>query len=439
VTAAALSIPNLLLRDDGPLPADTIDVGTPARSLSAVTGHFALHLRDDDDRHLLVRDPLGVNKLFYAVTPDGDVRTSNYAVDLLREGQPMTRIQSVPLGHLVRLSPSRRAFALEKYANIPFADSEVDLPHDLTAHATRIRSKLEATFRTLAQTLSGRSVYVTMSGGLDSTGIAVMARRFIGEFVGVTFRVEGGPSADLVKDDLHYARSVAQALGVPLEVVTVSRDALLSLIDSALVDGQDYRDFNVHCGLVNVALADALTARFGSSWTTPPAVLTGDTMNEIMADYSPVAYGAREYYGLPRVSIGRMRRILVSGLDSGDREVGVFARRGIQTIQPYALCADAYCQVPAALLTEPTAKQRLARAIFGDRIPGPIYARPKVRAQVGSSDEVGGTLAALVDQGVDAAALERRFCELHGLQPADLKAWIRGGYYRFTSVYPLED
>ena len=30
-----------------------------------------------------------------------------------------------------------------------------------------------------------------MSGGLDSTGVAVLAREIIGDFVGVTFRVEG--------------------------------------------------------------------------------------------------------------------------------------------------------------------------------------------------------------------------------------------------------
>jgi asparagine synthetase B (glutamine-hydrolysing) len=439
VTAPALALPNLLLHSGAPFPVSAIDVPTSAGFLSNVTGHFALHLRDDDDYHLLVRDPLGVNKLFYAVAPDGSVSSANYAIDLLRAGHPITRIQSVPLGHLVRISPSRRAFALEKYAHLAFADAEHDAPHDLTTHGTRIRTSLETTFRALAQAFAGRPVYVTMSGGLDSTGIAVLAKEFLGDFVGVTFRVDGGPAAGEVKDDLHFARTVAQALGVRFEVVTVPRNNLLSLVDSALVDGQDYRDFNVHCGLVNVALADALKDRFGSSWTTPPVVLTGDTMNEIMADYSPVAYGAREYYGLPRVSIGRMRRILISGLDSGDREVGIFARRGIQTIQPYAMCADAYCRVPAGLLSEQTAKQRLARAIFGDRIPAPIYARPKVRAQVGSSEEVGGTLAALVDQGIDAAALERRFCELHGLQPADLKAWIRGGYYRFSSVYPLED
>jgi hypothetical protein len=78
------------------------------------------------------------------------------------------------------------------------------------------------------------------------------------------------------------------------------------------------------------------------------------------------------------------------------------------------------------------------RQVMGDRVPDFIYQRPKVRAQVGSSEEVGGTLAALLTQGIDAAQLETRFCHLMGLQPKELKSWIRAGRYRSTSTYPQE-
>jgi hypothetical protein len=49
---------------------------------------------------------------------------------------------------------------------------------------------------------------------------------------------------------------------------------------------------------------------------------------------------------------------------------------------------------------------------------------------------VGGTLAALVDQGIDAATLERRFCQLFGFDPRELRSWIRAGRYRFTTAFP---
>jgi asparagine synthetase B (glutamine-hydrolysing) len=432
-----MPIADLILRGDDRIAAGELDVTTPTEVFASLRGHFGLHLQSArGDDHLLARDPLGVNKLFFAIS-GGQVDVSNYFIDLRHRGHRPGRIWSIPSGHIARISPSRRTLVLEKYSRLSFTETEPVGAVNLAEHATRIRARLESTFRALAKGIAGRPLYVTMSGGLDSTGVAVLAREIIGDFVGVTFRVEGAP--DDARDDLHYARTVAAALGVRLEVVHVPREGLLSVIDPVLLYGQDYRDFNVHCGLVNAALGVAMRTRFGAAWKERPVVLTGDTMNEIMADYSPVAYGAREYYGLPRVPVAHMRRFLVSGLDSGDREVGIFAQHGIDTIQPYALCADAYCELPGSVLAEPTVKQRLACEIFGTRIPQSIYQRPKVRAQVGSSDEVGGTLAALVDQGIDAAELERRFSALYELETAELKAWIRGGYYRFTSAYPVED
>jgi hypothetical protein len=126
----------------------------------------------------------------------------------------------------------------------------------------------------------------------------------------------------------------------------------------------------------------------------------------------------------------------VAGLDSGDREVGIFAHHAIDAVQPFALCADAYTRLPAGFLNNEKAKQTLVRHVMGDRIPSFIYDRPKVRAQVGDSSEVGGTMAALLDRDIDSDYLARRFCELTGFDAMGLKRWIRAGYYRFTTAFP---
>jgi asparagine synthetase B (glutamine-hydrolysing) len=423
-----LPIANLLV--EGTLPTDP---AAPASALSALRGHFAFHL-DGGDQHLLGRDALGVNKLFYALSPDGTLDVANYFIDLRRLGHPPRRIWSVPSGHLVRIDTRQRTLVSQKHSTLTFVEDEPLAPGDLERHAATIRSRLEATFRALRPLLAGRPVYVTMSGGLDSTTVAVLTRELIGDFVGVTFAVEGPEDA---RGDRHFASKVAAELGVPLEVVTIPRTALVDLVDPVLVHGQDYRDFNVHCALVNAVLAAAV-ARRHAPHGPHPVVLTGDTMNELVADYTPVEYGARQYYGLPQLSIAKMRRFLVTGLDSGDREVGVFGHHGVDTIQPYALIPEVYCALPGPLLAEPGAKQTLVRQVMGRRIPSFIYDRPKVRAQVGSSGQVGGTLAALVDQGIDAAELERRFARLTGMEPRELRSWIRAGYYRFTPAFPKE-
>jgi len=74
--------------------------------------------------------------------------------------------------------------------------------------------------------------------------------------------------------------------------------------------------------------------------------------------------------------------------------------------------------------------------MMGDRVPSFIYDRPKVRAQVADSAKVGGTMAALLDRGIDSPYLVSRFCHLLGFDEAELKRWIRGGLYRFTASYP---
>jgi asparagine synthetase B (glutamine-hydrolysing) len=424
----SLAVSNLILRGDEQFqPAHDSD-------FSELRGHFALHFEGPQgtDEHVLARDALGVNKLFFALPATGGVDVSNYYFELRRRGHAADRIWSVPSGQLVRVSPSRRTLTLQKHSRLtPAGDEGAGV---LERHAAAIRTRLESTFCALRPVLAGRPIYVTMSGGLDSTIIATLTRELIGDFVGVTFRIEGGASTH---DDLHYARRVAETLGVPLEVVSLPPEAVVELLDPVLVYGQDFRDFNVHCGLVNAALGAALRERYSSSWGTRPVVLTGDTMNELVADYTPVEYGARTYYPLPNISPANIRRFLVTGLDSGDREVGIFAHYGIDTIQPYALCPEVYCAIPGSLLDQGS-KQRLARLVMGDRVPSFIYERPKVRAQVGSSEEVGGTLAALVDRGIDAAALEARFCRLMQLEPQQLRGWIRGGYYRFTPTFPKE-
>jgi hypothetical protein len=164
-------------------------------------------------------------------------------------------------------------------------------------------------------------------------------------------------------------------------------------------------------------------------------VLTGDTMNELMADYEPVEYAGRAHYELPRLPPGRVRRFLVQGLDSGDREVGVFAQHGIDCIQPYALCPDAYTALPGKVVEHERAKQRLVRAVLGDDVPALVYARKKVRAQVGG-ETVGGTLAALLDVGLDQAALTNRFGALYGLDPAEVGGLLFSGRYRYRRLLP---
>src|SRR6185437_14973927 len=128
-----------------------------------------------------------------------------------------------------------------------------------------------------------------------------------------------------------------------------------------------------HCALVNARIAEHLAETRASGGADRPVILTGDTMNELMADYVPVTFRGTEFYSLPKLAADKLRRFLVSGLDSGDREVGIFSHFGMDVIQPYAMLADVYASLPAAHVQNADAKQRLVREVMGDKIPAEVY------------------------------------------------------------------
>ena len=388
-----------------------------------------------------MRDPLGVNKLFFALAGD-TVLAANYLVDLTARGIPLEDIWSVPSGHSVRVRPQSSEnqageYQLTRYAHWSCNDAPLPDPFDVAPHAERISSGLRSVFESLRQISAGREVFVTMSGGMDSSTIAVLAREYLGRFTGVTFTVADESGGFRESEDLRFARRLAAEIDVPLHVVAFTSADIIALLDEVLVYGQDWRDFNVHCGLVNAAIAHSLAAVSKRPAGAPrPLLLTGDAMNEIMSDYTSVTYKGREYYRLPRLSRAQLRPFLMQGLDSGDREVGLYARHGLDAIQPYAICADAYLSLPGAFLDSQSAKERLVEAVMGERVPAYIRARPKVRAQAGGSDELRGTLAVLADAGIDSNRLKYRFAELLGADNGAVERLIKAGYYRFPIALP---
>ncbi|PYM96544.1 MAG: hypothetical protein DME04_01505 [Candidatus Rokuibacteriota bacterium] len=401
--------------------------------LKLLRGQFAL-AEVADNRVTLVRDPLGINKLFFAVHHSGRVSIANYLIDLVRRGVPCEVIYSVPAGHRVEIDLHRRTFASSRYFTAQTGDARGDCSLDKEAAA--IRGHLEAWFARLANQFHSRRILLCLSGGQDSGLIAALATRHFRDLTAYTYCFS--QNGDEVSEDATSARRLARDLNIPVRLVTASRRDVLDAVHDALVYGQDWRDFNVHCAIVNELLGRAMAddlARAGDD--TPALVLTGDLMNEFVADYSPVVYRGREYYSLPKVDQGALRRALIRGLNAGDREVGVFGRHGLDIIQPYGLLADVLLELPIRLVSHEDSKQNLARAIAGDLLPDWIFARTKVRAQIGTSRDITGILPVLLESGCDADWLRLTFRQAFGIDnDAFLSTFIHGGVYRSLSMFP---
>jgi asparagine synthetase B (glutamine-hydrolysing) len=380
----------------------------------------------------LVRDPLGLGKLFWAVSPDGTLLLSARPWRLVDEGCPFAEIRAIQPGLVMSIDLDRghdQARILPSPQR-PSSDSSVE--PSIEAVARDISSDLEGYCAALAAAHSKAQVFVCLSGGLDSTGVAVLSRRHFQNVVAVSFdlrRANGSSSADR-----KTAERLASDLGLPLLSVTPSADELLEGLDVVLREGIDWRDFNVHAGLVNLALASGIAAATRASEVL---VLTGDFPNEYLVDYHAEEWRGRSYYTLPRLSPVMLQTALVRGLETSHRETGPFQALEVPVVQVYGVSVDRYLALPASFLGDPDRKERLCRLMFGDAIPEYVYSRPKTRAQIGDPDGDGGVLGVCLTHGIDAGVLKRRFAELHRASELELNRFIRGGRY-VASVPRLE-
>jgi asparagine synthetase B (glutamine-hydrolysing) len=402
-----------------------VDTSVPPEpdDLMSLRGGASWVRGDDAGGWQVGRDPLGINKLFWARDEEGSVVFASRPRRLVDIGVPFEEVSAIPAGAVADYNASGEAPVVRSlvpdgwFSTQPTTAASVD-DIGLTIRATMMRF-LEA----VGSFVSGRRVFVCLSGGLDSSGIAALAHEVLPDVAAVSFDLKR-PGAGS-SDDRVAGERVARHLGMEFLDVTVTEDELLGRLDSVLVDGIDWRDFNVHAGLVNAVLADAI-ADIGDT----SIALTGDLANEFLVDYEPESYGGFELYRLPRLRPRALRTWLVRGLDTSNRELGIFASRGLRLLQPYAVAVDSYLALPEGFLDRADRKQMLGRIVFGSLIPDHVYTRGKVRAQVGS-ESGGGVLGMCIDRGIDAAWLRRRFCDLHGIDDVtELDRFMRAGHYR---------
>jgi asparagine synthetase B (glutamine-hydrolysing) len=414
---------------DGRHLYDDADLG-PDRELPLTLRGAAASVRSGQaGRWRIVRDPLGINKLFWVSDSDGTIVFAARPSRLTNQGYAFEEVSAIPRGCVVDLQPDRAAtqhsIQLEDRGSGRPADAE-----DIDAIADQIRLDVSGYLAAIASGHPRAQAFVCLSGGLDSSCIAVLARDHFPRLTAVSFDMNRGRGR--ASEDRLVAERLARDLRLSLLEVTVTDDELLEQLDTVVIEGIDWRDFNVHAALVNAALAraiaDAVAPRDESAHVL---VFTGDLANEFLADYEAERYRGVTHYALPRLSRSALRRSLVRGLDTSHREIGVFAAWGLSAVQPYAAAADAYLALPDAFVSSPGRKALLCRAMLGARLPDYIYARSKARAQVGGPDAGGGVLGVCVDHGLDGAEFKRRFADLH--QVTDVSAldrFIRAGLYR---------
>jgi asparagine synthetase B (glutamine-hydrolysing) len=391
-------------------------LGQPAGRLSAaelqrgvglgsarLCGQFS-YLLEDGPCVLLVRDRLGINKLFYHFDEASRVLTAgNSLYEVASRTVDVNRVLSVPPGHYLSLHRETGERHLRCYYDISTTREEASGGFDPEKFRLRLRATLEGIFQELNRNFPGHLFVVCLSGGLDSTIVAYFARKFLGNVMAATFSY-GTPENGMRSDDFNAAEKIAKALDLKFFPVLAERRLSLELLDRVLIACQDWRDFNVHCAWLNNLLGEGVAKGFPGEKII---FLTGDMMNEFVADYKPVQYKETSYYPQPRLSKDRLRRFFVYGLDTSDREIGVFHRHGIATVQPYSAVAEDYLSVPGEIIQRHDCKEYLNLPLLGNSRVADLVVKTKVRAQEGGKD--GGTLGLFHDNGLTQEKLKERW------------------------------
>lgn len=388
--------------------------GVTPYAAAGLAGRFAV-VQQDGGRITAIRDPLGLNKLYVGFHHDRGVIAANYLGDLIEAGIAFTDTYAIPAGSVVTLDPDRRAGTVRRFATLPTRAGSTRTPSDL---ASEVGELIDQGMRHLKAAHPDTPVAVCLSGGADSSVIAAYTRQHFPHAVAYSYSF----GDDRLSEDAAAAQRVAAHLDMPFRLVRADRQNLIDALSRAILNGQDWRDFNVHAAVVNELLATAITGDHPHG----ALVFTGDLMNEFLADYTPVTYADTLFYRLPNLPPDRLRVHLTRGVQTGDREVGVFAAHGLTVVQPYCWAATELLALP-----EPISKPRLMTHLARHRLPTGTLRRPKVRAQIGDLGADTGVLPQLLQAGIGQKHLEDRFRHALGIaSPADLHRTVRGGIHQ---------
>jgi asparagine synthetase B (glutamine-hydrolysing) len=395
-------------------------------------GQYAFAVARQDGVYL-ARDPIGCNKLFLGYDVAGQLVIASRAVQAWRRGVALSSLRSCPPGHVIAVSPE----GIRDMAGTDIANTPAGTGLDVDAFREQVRDVLDQAFSRLARAFADYRFAVCLSGGIDSSVIASFAIAHLPGTIAASFtyldtedlrrHALGTPVDRLASasDDFRCAARVAEALGLPLLPVVRSREAVAGAVATSVRLCQDWRDFNVHCATVNLFLAQDIRAAYPGEKLI---VLTGDLMNEYVCDYSDERIDDTIYYRVPRVPADRRRKHFVRGLDSSDRETGVFWAYGLAACQPFAVLAEPYMRIPAQMLDQPDLKWALNGPLLSPSV-SPHVNRAKTRAQVGGKDL--GTLGIYHRLGVGDAQLRRAWRDqFPGESPEHCDEFIQLGRYK---------
>lgn len=383
-------------------------------------GIFSLKKKISKNKTFIARDAYGVKKIFYCFKKKNFFVADNF-IDLKRKTKNQ-EIFSLPPGKILIYDKKKnnRVFKNIKYKK---KNEKINL--------NIFKKKILFFFKMLKKHYNEKCI-ILLSGGLDSTIIAYLAKQVFKEPIAVSATLLGKKDFNIYQKektikysnypDLFKAQQIAKELNVKFLPVISSKKSIIKNLSKIMYSIQDWRDFNVHCGCLNYEIAKYLKRK---NLVNIP-IFTGDFMNEIFADYTSETFEKKEYYKQLNVSTFIRSKWLVKGLETSDRENGIFNNFNLPLYQPYFRVIDLFKNLDKSFFKKFN-KYNFNGKILPKRILR-LVSKKKNRAQI--TDKEGGILGFFIKNNITEEQLFKNFKKKFKFNSLWLKQFIVFGRYR---------
>ncbi len=401
------------------------------QAIKELDGMFALAFAHDGDI-LLARDPIGIKPLYYAHVDDALYFASemkaltrfNTAIDTLEPGtiyssqQGKTRFYEVPF----YASDNTHGSTIPKPTNVELSATTTDKPllDNAQDAISAVRDSLERAV--VKRLMSDVPLGAFLSGGLDSSIIAAIAKKHLGHLQTFSVGIEGSP-------DLAAARHVAQYLGTEHHEYVFTADEVRAAFGEVIYALESFDQ-----DLVRSVIPTHFTARLAAEHVK--VILTGEGADELFAGYTYYKNYTdmnalqhelhRSICSMHNVNLQRVDRITM--LHSVEGRVPFLDTDVI----------DVAMRIPAALKLRahrhngPKVEKWVLRKAFEDMLPENIVWRDKAQF-----DEGSGT----TDMLADIIAEETAKFDSHAFRQKRPEAALRSpeeAYYYSMFEYAFE-
>jgi asparagine synthase (glutamine-hydrolysing) len=359
---------SLVLRRQAAWDGDRPPLPDPA-TLKQEWRHFTLAAMTPNGV-FLTRDPLGARPLYYGRTDDESLCFASEVKALLEVAQ---EVHEFPPGAWYDGAEGFRFFF------------EAALPPTLSQDADQIASGLRLRLeRAVCRRVEGDVMGCWLSGGLDSSAMAALARPHVEKLHTFAAGLPGAP-------DLEYARQVAGFIGTEHHQVVVTLSDLLTALPNVIYHLESFDALLVRSSLTNYLVAQRAADHVG-------AVFSGEGADELFGGYAYLKELAPEKLSDELLDI--VRRLHNTALQRVDRSASA---HGLVAHVPF-LDRDVveYAMgIPAPLKLrredEPIEKWILRQAL-ANALPEQVLWRRKAKFWQGAG--VGDLLAQYADEQI---------------------------------------